>query len=909
MFSRIALVLAAILAVVPVAARSDEAPATLSGTVETSSGAPVAGAQISVNGPGRAQTASDASGHFTLSLIAGIYRVDVNKGGFVPSSIDEVVLARGAAQTLSVVLTQADLTTLRTIGRVSVSRRNSINSGAASTNYVDTDMLRNAAYPQISQIVQNIPGAAIQRGSSNPNVEISLAGSQPYETQTLIDGHPIATGRVGTFYAQFLNQYTISGIETQLGPGNTTPFAGTAVGGTANIITPGYTAKPAMSFLQGVDTTGTLYSNFLTSGTFGRVSYVLDGAVGGYNGPFAGRGGCVLSPLDKSTWNTSSSTGVLSFCGPISSSLQSKGEVAKLRYALSNTTSIEAGFVGTQSGYFPQNITYGVDAGPVPITGCITVGAGLSQCTSPYAQQFVGKATQSYFYYPGSMVYYQMPLFEAQLRTAIGDNTLLVRPYAGSITRNIDGSGEANYPAFWYPASEGAAGAAYCAKQEAPANSVYHYNPVGQTVNGLTECLQSPYSTYEHDTLHGTTVSFIHPMGQNDVTFTYDYHSDSSFSNVGNFAGTPQVPAGTIAKFNLFSATGDFALRENLSMKTGLYLNNWHLNGTTTVGQTSNGSGGVMAISGPLSTSVTRFDPHVAFTWQPKGDTSYRLALGTSTTFPYALLVSGTTSVLNPSGTGSQYPSLIQKNPALAPERAAEFDLGGDHRFRSGGIVTLDLLNTNISNVFETLSTLTATPGGLFPFENVSQPINAANLSNKIAIVGYKFQPLRGLGYFANATFARSVVNGIPLSFYGATPGVPANGVQQCLDGSGNTVCVPYFKAYANANYTFDGSYVGVGVDFEGKNNTYSQPPFAIYDFTARHAINAKLDGQLSIFNLLNTNAFGYVPRPNAGVGQVGETNTGAYGSFKSTSLPYPLIPVQPRTAYFQLRLHVGGNP
>lgn len=902
----------ALLLALPVAARSDEAMATLTGTVQTTSGAPVANAQLSVNGPKHANATSDAAGHFTLSLPPGIYRLDANKGGYVPTSVDDIVLVNGQTQTLTLTLTVADLNSLKTITRVSVSRGRSINTGAASTYTVTASSMRDFAFPQISNIVQTIPGAAIQRGSSNPNVEISVAGSQPYETQTLVDGHPLATGRTGTFYVQFINQYIIQGLESQLGPGNTTPFAGTAVGGTVNILTPGFSTKPMYSYVQGIDTTGSLYSNWLASEKFNRLSFVADYASGGYDGPFFGRNACVLAPQNKSTWNTPAATGIITFCGNVGSALRSKGEILKVKYDLSNATSFEAGFIGSQSGYFPQNITYGVDAGNVNIVSNING----KQYSSPFQQQYIGAQTHAYFFYPGSNVYYNVPLFEGQLRTAIGSDTLLVRPYAGAITRDIDGSGEANYPAFWFPTSQGtapgSAGYLYCQSQEdagkqAPAG----YNYFGPTANGLTACNQTPYSTYEHDVLHGTTFSYIHPFGANDVTATYDYHSDQSFSNVGNFAGSPQVPAGTIAKYNLLSLTGNFGLGQNVRAKAGLYYNNWHMTGTTTISQTVTGTT-VNAISGPLSTSVSRFDPHIALTWSPRNGSSYRFSAGTSTTFPYALLVSGNTSVLQASGTGSAYPTFVQKNPNLAPERATEFDLGMDHRFANGGIFTLDLLNNNISNVFETISV--TVPNAQLPqgFENISQPINAANLANKLAVLGYRFMPTRGFGYFANLTFARSVVNGIPWNFYPSSAtsfGVPANGVQQCADASGNTVCVPYIKAYANGNYTFsDGSYVGLGADFEGKNNTYYQPPLVIWDLAVKHPINSNLEGQISIYNLLNTNNFGNLPTPNAGVAPIGMNGSGQLGQYKSSSLQYPLIPVQQRTAYFQLRFHLGDQ-
>ena len=66
---------------------------------------------------------------------------------------------------------------------------------------------------------------------------------QPYETQVLIDGHPIALGQYGVWFSQYFPSFLIGSVETQTGPGNTTPFANLAVGGTANLQTPAFTTK------------------------------------------------------------------------------------------------------------------------------------------------------------------------------------------------------------------------------------------------------------------------------------------------------------------------------------------------------------------------------------------------------------------------------------------------------------------------------------------------------------------------------------------------------------------------------------------------------------------------------------------------------------------------------------------
>ncbi len=81
--------------------------ATLSGTVSDSSGAPVAGAKVSVSNVFTGQTVetrTDASGHYSVSKLGpGNYEVTAVADGF-PTSKSKVTIAAGAAQTLNLQL-------------------------------------------------------------------------------------------------------------------------------------------------------------------------------------------------------------------------------------------------------------------------------------------------------------------------------------------------------------------------------------------------------------------------------------------------------------------------------------------------------------------------------------------------------------------------------------------------------------------------------------------------------------------------------------------------------------------------------------------------------------------------------------------------------------------------------------
>ena len=62
--------------------------------------------------------------------------------------------------------------------------------------------------------------------------------------------------------------------------------------------------------------------------------------------------------------------------------------------------------------------------------------------------------------------------------------------------------------------------------------------------------------------------------------------------------------------------------------------------------------------------------------------------------------------------------------------------------------------------------------------------------------------------------------------------------------------CIPYLKGYGQFTYAFRaGAFAELGVDYEGKNNEYYQPPLALVDFSYRKPLGHDLDFNLSVQN------------------------------------------------------------
>ena len=257
-------------------AQATAAPASapFTGSVRTAGGTPVSGAAVIAAGPAEARTTTLADGSFTLALPPGSYRITVTKNGYSSAAISDVTVGATSGQPFAVTLTQADLTSLRTIGSVTTTGRGTavINTGAATSSYIPAQAFTNLANPQINNVLQRTPDVTIQHMGSQADTTIIVGGAQPYETQVLFDGHPIALGQYGVWASQYFPSFLIGGAELQSGPGNTTPFANIAVGGTVNLLTPGYTRAPSAEITTGFDNYGSQNTNFLTSGSVGDSS-------------------------------------------------------------------------------------------------------------------------------------------------------------------------------------------------------------------------------------------------------------------------------------------------------------------------------------------------------------------------------------------------------------------------------------------------------------------------------------------------------------------------------------------------------------------------------------------------------------------------------------------------------------
>jgi hypothetical protein len=797
----------------------------------------------------------------------------------------------------------------------------------------------------------------------------------------LIDGHPVALGQYGVWFSQYYPSFLIGSVETQSGPGNTTPFANLEVGGTANIQTPDFSSKTSLDFTTGYDNWDSQYSNVLAKGKVGdKFSYVLGAGYSGANNYFVHQSACdAYVPSPSPTFpglgpgpNQAGFAGIIAFCGPLGSAMITKGMVEKMRFDFSNTTSLEFGFVGTYGGFDPQDSSWGTADGEMTVLACnppFASGALPNECTNPADAGLIGKTVNADFWYPGTKIFSNQQIWTGQLRTSLGDTTLLIRPYIGSIQpETYDAGGEWYYPAFYAP-TLGEAGGVLCpvptpgntnfpdgncysgpqtyppgtpVAPNPPANNYYGAPLIGPggstsnnfesntcgaltstaaytavspygtevTQNGQQMCFQYPYDTFELDTLYGATASIVKPI-QDDgyLELTYDYHGSSTYAYV-NSADNIVVPlSGT--RYSTISLTGDVRSIRNLSIPFGIYNTTWTANGQVLNNNPlQNYCPGAAAGDGStcgLQRFQSSLDPHFSLVFTPTPNDAWRLAAGTSTTFPFIGDLSGAPA-FQPPADGFGAGLYTFKNPVLLPEHSMAYSFGVDHRLRNGAVVSLDVSDTIVHNVFQQISNIVILPYGE---EGTFTPINVATLETKLATLKYVYAPRTGLGFNIQAAADSSITNGVPASIMNTVPfTLPANGVQVCGTGlftPGSATCIPYLKGYAQMTYTSPGGFfVAMGGDYEGKNNAYYQPPFAIADLTLRKKFGRIFDAQLSVQNLFNNDSYSYLPAPNLGQPVIADYSPDGT-HIEQGSYPTFLIPAPTRTVRLQVRAHLGN--
>lgn len=870
------------------------APIAISGTVSDASGAPIAGAAVVLRGPQKYEAQTDDRGAFAFNNVAqGVYQLSITKAGYVAAEQSDITALAGQTQSLTVQMNRVTFSSLRTIASVRASGRSSINTGAASVNVVTTQNFVDQSQPQVTRVLNQVPGLQISfpsnssNGASPGSITIpNIRSATSYETASLIDGHPISVGQYGDNVTTFLNSFLFGGIEVIKGPGAESPVVNNAIGGTTNFQTREPTLKPDAQLIFGVDNRGGTFSNFLYSNTVGKFGFVADFATNNNPSALSGKqiyfdptggnvpGGFVdANPASTQVGNTATSIptqyGLVACCYTLSGNFDQTAELLKARYKFSPATALTVSYLAGQTDADQTGNTTSL------IQGQFTPGPGYSGSLAPGSPILIASGASNFFAGAYNGEHNIEPIFQAEVSTTLGNDTLLARYYHASILR-YQFQGMSNNPDF-------NTAALYGTSTSANGGIDATYNGNVQTL-GYNDYYQEP----ELDKLSGGSFEYRHPInnGTGDLTFSVD-RTFSQSTDYSVFSGPFYLfglPPGTNQILTTYLARGHFLVGKRLDVTLSNYLNTYRLTYAAGCATDCNTFGPAVEGTGVSfnTQNLTHDDPRIAFVYRPSADSSLRLSAGSSIAPPFLGLLSSIPST--PVYNGGGFATESEPNTNLKPETGFGYDLGGDLRLKDHlTIVSGDIYLTNLYNRFFQQSVATGqvcsatvvcqSTGPIPPNTPILNQTNA-NISNarfegiELAI---RRSPTFGLGFELSGALERGYYYDLPQYFYcsipgpGCTPdqnlniiaGQNTNGVGIYTPGKGfsynGNMRIPYSQGNAEINYTLrNGAYASFGETYYGFNNSLGEPAFGIGYATLRYPLNNHMALQLSGDNIFN---------------------------------------------------------
>ncbi len=687
---------------------------TVAGTVHASDGAPIAGARVTLIGGQRLTQSTDQTGAFKFTNVpTGLYTMLVTHAGYETYRDDNVAAFIGETVTLNVSLSASSFSSLRTIASVSTNAPGTaaINTSSAAINAISAAQFENQGVQQVTKVLNETPGiftTPYNPNNGNPSNGASPAsmqtpqirGALAYETESLIDGHPVSVGALGTFSPSLINPFLLDEAELVKGPGSMPAEINYAINGTMNYRTLEPTAVPHSSGFFGVDGYGGISTGFKATGSTTNhkigyaVGYVTNGAPGPLQqftfngsqipldsgppgGPYFMNGrpiAMLLAPVGEglapAAFSPYAGMG-LTFQEPLygccyttSTGYHSTAELGKIIYNFSNSTSLKLSYLGGQSengnGDPGAYDTSAVGSTGLPAFSFQPCGNGASSpltcypsppatgtaynCANPGGSPACGAAI------PFDLTsingegnsWQQQNLFQGEFRTTLGQTgTLLARYYTGALN---------SYAAL------GTTGTlnrdlhnVYGTVPLCPAGTTFNNNPASPTFTGACSDGSVPVNT----TFNGSSANFQTATEQNIVD-TNDKMNGETLEvqeqlgdNTVTFSYDRNEQSSSILQtepsvgiFLLSPVPGSKQIFQTFSLR-GNFLLKPKLNlsiGDYQLNYLSHYS--IDAGATFNDSSHTYNEPRAALTWHPTSNTVYRFSTGGSVAPPYISLIS-----------------------------------------------------------------------------------------------------------------------------------------------------------------------------------------------------------------------------------------------------------------------------
>ncbi len=887
---------------VPARAQDAATTGSIMGTVVSPDGVPIAGATITLEGATRSTTTSDAKGAFGFAAVfPGTYSVSFVKAGFVTTQHEGVVVSAGTGASVAAVLAQSSFSSLREISHVTVNRSGGtrLNTSAAAVADISGQTFLDQGQQQVTKVLNETPGVVTTfsggNGAALATVQVpQIRGALPYETESLVDGHPVSVGAAGFFTPIYLNPALLQNVELIKGPGALSTDINYAIGGSVNY----RTLEPTRTFHGaidlGVDGYGGQQSSYRITGSTNShiVDYAFGLAIDGTPGPlrnypvagsqvalvhgfppyFINGQALAGSPVGLAPGHTPQYAGLPGMayfaqplyvcCSTLNTQFLSRAELGKLRFNLSQQTALTVSYLGGQGASnldgteasslspLPPSFNFSSFSPPPGYAGSVPAGAPIPFDLLANSPQFESV---------------QQGLFQGELRSAIGKATVLARYYSGANTDYAY-----NYAS---PTNVSFTEKAYGGVPLCPVSTAF--NPVNGMCAGAGGSSVAPTMTFFNgqpttftsgngqaleliqDHLRGYSLEFDLPVANNVYSVALDssHHDSSSYTN-NPLAGVVgfQLAPGSSQQFTTILARAQLALTPRLTATISNYAIQYASHYT--------GDGGAT-----FSNATKSFDaPRLAFAWRPNVDVAWRFALGSSIAPPYISLLSAPAAVPVPNSVPATFFTLNSNNGQIAPETAFGYNFGFDKRFKRNVLLSADVYETNLHDLFlpSTFQRGTfASPasGGVAVPLFVTQTQNLGFARYEGVELTVQRAPRVGVGFKLQGGLQRAYPYNLPAGFYNTAAGpfttnlailpnvnFQPSGLGYNGLGFGR---VPYGTGYAELNLrTRAGVYYNVGLTYYGSNNSYNTPAFGVLSSTLRVPLSKSLSLQVSADNL-----------------------------------------------------------
>ena len=248
------------------------------GHVHAPSGAPIAQAQIVIDGPKHAIATTDSKGDFSVDGPPGRYVVSASARGYAAVSVSTAI---DADSHLDVVLEPGDSPKLRTIGQVNVNGGYSLNRNVIPEMDVTRQQMDAVGFESALDGLKQVPSAIIQypdSGAPTAPAVVSLRGPDPSEALVTLDGQTLNDGNTGDLDISQFPVAAFNSINVTEGLGPTDSLGSNTFGGAVNFVTLQPTQAEHFTLAGSLGSYGTSQIFLNATGSIGKLGYAFAGS-------------------------------------------------------------------------------------------------------------------------------------------------------------------------------------------------------------------------------------------------------------------------------------------------------------------------------------------------------------------------------------------------------------------------------------------------------------------------------------------------------------------------------------------------------------------------------------------------------------------------------------------------------